>query len=179
MPTSILTNQSRYSKVTVLNANIPVTFVAPVPSTTKPTVGVVLDTTLSANSQSLGANLIDIMPWSSIGTNTLTYVRVIGWKLYPGAIAPWYIPRILGEYQLLFTSGTKPSFDIDGVLFPFTGVNQASATPGGNVYTPYGTNNFDTALAHLIVDIAGSEMVTIQFRSTGGTPNMGAFVSTL
>jgi hypothetical protein len=62
---------------------------------------------------------------------------------------------------------------------PFAVIAQVAGTPAGNLYSPGTAAATNVEPASAMVDIAGSQMVTVQFRAASGTPTMGVFVTTL
>jgi hypothetical protein len=184
MPTSIVTNQIPFRKTLVtFSGNIGVNFTAPALTTTKPSVGILLDNTdFSTPDFGEGSNLIEAFPFSSISTNTGTGMRVIGWRRYTDTVTGnvWWIPRLLLETVLGYTSsgsGSVPNYTIDGSsVRTFSQITQTSATPGANLYTPGSYLSTDVTAASVVVDTAGSELVTVNFKSSAtGSPNMGVF----
>jgi len=184
----ISTAQPALRRMTV--TSVPAAYTSPVPTTTKPTTGIVLDSSLTQGYWN--PSLIKALPWGakSDGTSwttsgTTTGFRLIGWQSYRNAAdtATWWFPTILTQYSLLFATGAA-ALSIDGTndAFVFGGGTNPStpAFPVPNVYAPGGTaGGTITTPASWLVDIAGSQLVTADFiaPAPGGalTVNMGLF----
>lgn len=133
-----------------------------------------------------GANpsLLHVMPFLVSATTAQTGIgmRVIGWRKYLEAAGStfWYVPTVLADLTLTFTSGAVPSYTIDGVANTrtFSSITQNLGTPAGYLYSPATASPSNVEPASAIVDITGSSYVTVQFKSSG-TPNMGCLWATL
>lgn len=111
---------------------------------------------------------------TTAGTPTgITYTRA-------GVSSFWYVPTVLADFTLGFTSGTVPNYTIDGTLNTrtFSSITQVAGTPAGNLYSPATAAAANVEPAFALIDLVGSQYVTAQFRSSG-TPDMGAFWTTL
>jgi hypothetical protein len=111
---------------------------------------------------------------TTAGTPTgLTYTR-------SSVSSFWYVPTVVADLTLTFTSGTVPNYTIDGTANhrTFSGITQVSGTPSGNLYSPATAATSNVEPAYAMIDLAGAQYVTAQFKSSG-TPDMGAFWSTL
>jgi hypothetical protein len=109
-------------------------------------------------------------------------MRLIGWRKYlEGAGTTfWYIPTVLADLTLTFTSGTVPNYTIDSVANTrtFSGITQVAGTPSAYLFSPATAAATNVEPAYAMLDITGSQFVTVQFKSSG-TPGMGVFWSTL
>lgn len=126
-------------------------------------------TTFQLSTTSGGAAVV-----TTAGTPTgLTYTR-------SGVSSFWYAPTVLADLTLTFTSGTVPNYSIDGTsnYRTFSGITQVSGTPSGNLYSPATAAGSNVEPAYAMIDLAGAQYVTAQFKSSG-TPDMGVFWSTL
>jgi hypothetical protein len=87
---------------------------------------------------------------------------------------------VLADFTLGFTSGTVPNYTIDGTANTrtFSNITQGAGTPAANLYSPYTAAAANVEPAYALIDLAGAQYVTAQFKSSG-TPDMGAFWSTL
>lgn len=183
----ISTGQPNLRRMTV--TGVGVSYTSPVPTTTRPTTGIVLDATVAQGYDN--SSLIKVMPWgvksdgtSWTTTGTTTGFRLIGWQSYRNAAgtATWWFPTILSQYSLLFASGAA-ALSIDGTNDAFVfggGTNPSNPTfPAPNVYAPGGTAGGSiTTPASWLVDIAGSQLVTADFIAPSASPatvNMGLF----
>lgn len=111
---------------------------------------------------------------TTAGTPTgVTYTRA-------GVSSFWYMPTVLADLTLGFTSGTVPNYTIDGTANyrTFSSITQVAGTPAGNLYSPATAAASNVEPAYALIDLAGAQYVTAQFKSSG-TPDMGAFWSTL
>ena len=177
---TIITYQRAYNNVSV--ASVGATYVAIPATTTKPTSGVVHDQQLSGISPSL----LRILPYAnstSIGADT--GVRVIGYTTRVDSTNTtdvYYIPTVLADFHLTFstTTGSIPNMGIDGgVQRPFAIITQVVGTPAANLYSPGTSSAANFAPAAAMIDMAGYQLVVVQFKAASGTPTMGVFATTL
>ena len=175
---TIITYQRPYSNVSVASVGASYGSIATL-SATKPSSGVVYDQQLNGMSPSL----LRIMPWSddtSIGS--ATGVRVVGWtgKVNSTDGLTYWLPTVLADFNLSFTSGTVPTYSLDGgTQRPFAVITQVAGTPAANLYSPGTAAAGNVEVASAMVDIAGAQIVTVQFKAASGTPDMGVFCTTL
>jgi hypothetical protein len=181
----ITTPQQNFRKVTA--ASVPSAYDAPaaVLTFTEPSTSVLFNLT-SASVSGENPSLLHLLPFiiaaGSPPTNTGMGMRIIGWRKYlstDGATF-WYMPNVLADLTLAFTSGTVPGYTIDGVANTrtFSSAVQVAGTPTAYLYSPATAAAANVEPATVIVDITGSQIVTAQFKSSG-TPTMGAFWATL
>ncbi len=129
-------------------------------------------------------SLLYVTPFLVSATTAQTSIgmRLIGWRKYleEAGTTFWYVPTVLADLTLTFTSGTVPNYTIDGTanIRTFSGITQGAGTPTGNLYSPATAAASNVEPAYALIDLAGAQYVTAQFTSSG-TPNMGAFWSTL
>lgn len=148
-----------------------------VPTSIKPTSGVVLDASLTQGYWN--PSLIKVCPfgskddqtsWTTSGTTT--GFRLIGWQSYADLQSGdvYWCPTILAQYALLFAS-TPSNIGITdttySAAFFFSGGAVQLGTgafPAPNTYmpTPAGGGSITTPASYLI-DIAGSQLVTVDF----------------
>jgi hypothetical protein len=173
----IITVQRQYGNVTL--PTVPASYPSIAPTTTKPAAGVLHDQVVNAISPSL----MRVLPYSaatSIGA--ATGMRLVGWNIRIDSSTgnTTYVPTVLADFSLSFTTGTVPTWSMDGATQrPFAVIAQVAGTPAGNLYSPGTAAATNVEPASAMVDIAGSQMVTVQFRAASGTPTMGVFVTTL
>ena len=179
----ITTAQNNYRKVTA--ASVPSTYLASgaILTQTAPSTGLLYDyTSASVNGQN--PSLLYVMPFLVSATTAQTGIgmRLLGWRKYLQTTDNtfWYLPTVLADLTLTFTSGTVPNYTIDGTANTrtFSGITQVAGTPAGNIYSPATAAGSNVEPAYAMIDLAGSQFVTAQFKSSG-TPDMGAFWSTL
>lgn len=126
-------------------------------------------------------SLLRVTPFAGANNYTAVGVRVVGWNWYvqrSGANVgvKIYVPTVLADLTMGYTSGTVPSISVDGSnSFFFSSVTVGAGVPTVNVYSPATAAATNVQHAHAVVDIIGSQFVTLQFRATGTTPTMGAF----
>jgi hypothetical protein len=130
------------------------------PSTSKPSAGVVFDATVNNELPSL----IRIVPF--VRTNSLTNpsMRLIGWTQYANAV---WIPTTIAYFDLV--QGSGPSATIDGATTYFydTMTQDSTASPEANVYSPGGFASAQVGAASAVCDMAGFQVVTMQFEASG------------
>lgn len=176
--TIIATQQRAYQKVAcALPASYATGNGISVAHTTKPSTQVVYD----ASSNNELTSLIKFVPYMSANSGTTIGVRFIGWNGYvQDAGTTLWVPNILADFTLLFTSGTVPSITIDGAtMYLFAGITQGLGTPSANLYSPRtNTASFVEPCAALL-DAAGSQIVTVQMKESAGTATGGILWSAI
>lgn len=183
----------RMSIASVATGTTAATYGNVVPTTTRPTTGIVLDANVAQGCDD--SSLIKVMPfgvldngtaWATSGTTT--GFRLVAWQSYRNAAgtATWWFPTILTQHTLLFGTGAS-ALSIDGTndAFMFSGSGAALTTPGfpaPNVYSPNGTSTTsgsNLAPASFLVDLTGAQLVTVDFicpaPGAGRTATMGLF----
>ena len=186
----ISTGQPNLRRMTV--TDVPASYTNRVPTTTRPTTGIVLDETVAQGFDH--TSLIKVMPWgvksdgtSWTTTSTTTGFRLVAWQSYRNVAgsATWWFPTILTQHTLLFGTGAS-ALSIDGTndAFMFSGSGTAITTPGfpaPNVYSPNGASaSSGSVLSPLsvLVDLTGAQLVTADFIAPSASPatvNMGLF----
>jgi hypothetical protein len=170
--TIIATQQRGYNKVsTAFPASYATGAGVSTASTTRPATQVVYDT--ASNNELI--SLIKFTPFMSANSGSTIGVRFLGWNAYTQADGTsLWIPNVLADFTLLFTSGTVPSASVDGTTFYlFSGITQNAATPTANLYSPRtNTSSFVEPCAALF-DVAGSQIVTVQTKESAGTATGG------
>jgi hypothetical protein len=149
------------------------------PTATKPST-----TSQSALLYDIGTNypsLLRLTPITSANNFTSVGMRVVGWNSYlQTAGTKVWIPTVLADVTLGYTSGTVASLTIDTVsTFFFSSATIGSGVPTVNAYSPATAATGNVQPASVIVDAVGSQLITLQFKATGTTPKMGAFWATI
>lgn len=182
----INTAQENFRKVTV--ATVPATYTAAqavllnaAPTSTTGTA--LLWDINTASVSGTAPSLLYVMPFLVSATTAQTSIgmRLLGWRKYLDAAGTsfWYMPTVLADFTLTFTSGTVPNYTIDVAnTRTFSGITQVSGTPAANLYSPATAVASNVEPAYAMVDVAGASYVTAQFKSSG-TPDMGTFWSNL
>lgn len=175
---TIITYQRNFNNVSVASVGASYGSIATL-SATKPSSGVVHDQQLSGISPSL----LRIMPYaSSTSIGAATGVRVVGWtgEVNSADGLTYWIPTVLADFNLTFSSGTVPTYSLDGATQrPFATIAQVAGTPAANLYSPGTASAANVEPAAALVDIVGSQIVTVQFKAASGTPTMGVFATTI
>lgn len=171
----IATGQNPFSEIGPISLTSAQAYDAAVATTTAPST-----TGQSALILSPGTDypsLLRITPFAGANNYTSVGVRVVGWNWYnQTSNTKIYVPTVLADLTMGYTSGTVPSISVDGTTsFFFSSVTVGSGVPTVNVYSPATASATNVQHAHALVDIVGSQFVTLQFRATGTTPTMGAF----
>lgn len=172
-----LTTPSR--RYTRLNLQAVTTFGTLVPTTTKPSAGVVYDLTGSVNDLVVpDPSLVTILPWSSVSSATSLAVRVWGWTAYTqtSGTLVWF-PRLLLDATLAYpTSNSGISVDGANIFHMGTITATASITPTPVTFSPgVGVG----AAAQATFDPLGSQMVTVQMTSNTINQTCGVFWATV
>jgi len=177
---TIITYQRNFSNVSVASVGATYASIATL-SATKPSSGVVHDQQLS----SISPSLLRITPYaSSTSIGAATGVRVVGWT---GEVSStdgltYWLPTVLADFNLTFssTTGSIPTYSLDGgTQRPFATIAQVAGTPAANLYSPGTAAAANVEPAAALVDIVGSQIVTVQFKAASGTPTMGVFATTI
>lgn len=179
----ITTPQTNYRKVTASSVPSAYTAANAVLTQTAPSTGLLFDVnTASVNGEN--PSLLYVMPFLVSATTAQTSIgmRLLGWRKYlqTSDSTFWYIPTVLADLTLGFTSGTVPNYTIDGTANTrtFSSITQVAGTPSVNLYSPATAAAANVEPAFALIDLAGAQYVTAQFKSSG-TPDMGAFWATL
>jgi len=182
----INTAQENFRKVTV--ATVPATYTAAqavllnaAPTSTTGTA--LLWDINTASVSGTNPSLLYVMPFLVSATTAQTSIgmRLLGWRKYLDAAGTsfWYMPTVLADFTLTFTSGTVPNYTLDVAnTRTFSGITQVAGTPAANLYSPATASGSNVEPAYAMVDLAGSSYVTAQFKSSG-TPDMGTFWANL
>jgi hypothetical protein len=182
----INTAQENFRKVTV--ATVPATYTAAqavllnaAPTSTTGTA--LLWDINTASVSGTNPSLLYVMPFLVSATTAQTSIgmRLLGWRKYLDAAGTsfWYMPTVLADFTLTFTSGTVPNYTLDVAnTRTFSGITQVAGTPAANLYSPATAAGANVEPAYAMVDVAGASYVTAQFKSSG-TPDMGTFWSNL
>ena len=144
-----------------------------VPAYSNPTTYYIIATNGSTTFQ-LSATLGGSPITTTTGTPTgVTYTR-------SNVSSFWYMPTVLADFTLGFTSGTVPNYPMDGALNTrtFSSITQVSGTPAANLYSPATAAGANVEPAYAMVDVAGASYVTAQFKASAAT-DMGTFWSNL
>lgn len=171
----IATGQNPFSEIGPITLTSAQAYDAAVATTTAPST-----TGQSALILSPGTDypsLLRITPFAGANNYTAVGVRVVGWNWYnQTSNTKIYVPTVLADLTMGYTSGTVDSESVDGTtVFFFSSVTVGTGVPTVNVYSPATAASANVQYAHAVVDIIGSQFVTLQFKATGTTPTMGAF----
>ena len=153
-------------------------YAAAAPTTTAPsTTGSVA---LLYGKTSSYPSLVRLTPMAS-NNNFTAGMRVVGWSEYiQTSGTKVYIPTVLADLTLGYTSGTVPSLSVNGVTeYYFSSVTAAAGVPSVNLYSPATALASNTEVATALVDAVGMQYLTIQFKATGTTPKVGVYWSTI
>ncbi len=164
----IATQQRQFKKVSGrFEASYGVGLGVSLASTTRPVSGVLYDI---ASSNEL-TSLIKFVPFMDANSGTSIGVRFLGWNGYvQSAGTTLWMPNVLADFTLLFTSGTVPSVSIDGTtMYLPNGITQVAGTPAANLYSPRTAAAANVEPCAAIFDAGGSEIVTVQFKESGGS----------
>jgi hypothetical protein len=182
----INTAQENFRKVTV--ATVPATYTAAqavllnaAPTSTTGTA--LLWDINTASVSGTNPSLLYVMPFLVSATTAQTSIgmRLLGWRKYLDVAGTsfWFMPTVLADFTLTFTSGTVPNYTIDVAnTRTFSSITQVSGTPAANLYSPATASASNVEPAYAMIDLAGSSYVTAQFKSSG-TPDMGTFWANL
>ena len=176
----ISTGQNNFRKVQTDSVPASYTAANAVLTTTKPTVGVLIDWSANVDTNR-NASLLRIFPYSSINNGTSVGVRILGWTTYleTAGVNRWYVPTVLADITLAYTTGTVPSYSVDGAtIYTFSGMTQVAGTPTANLYRPATASASNVEPCAALIDATGCQMVTAQFKSSA-TPTMGLFYTTI
>jgi hypothetical protein len=182
----IVTAQPNYQRV--FHSSPSGTFTAVSATTTKPTTRIIYDSTVVGGTGAgwqgnLSPSLIKLVPYANNTDLTSTGIRLIGWSGYQTSSTAAtligrtvWIPTVLAEFTLGYTTGTVPTYSIEGAndARPFSSAVQVYGTPVANVSSPASPLSTNTEWASIIVDPLGSQLVEVQFRTATGSRTMAA-----
>ena len=193
MPAAFITTQQSPESFTPI---IPLSaFVDPVYTTTKPTTGILFDSTLKSTSDFpslMNVQPVHIAAGAGAPSANLTgiQIRVIGWSrttpLENTANLSLYCPVILAE--LTPSYATSPNtfsgfYDATGTQYSlrvFSGLTTSSGLPAPSLYSPATTAAANKAPATAVIDLLGSQIVQVQaIASTYNVANIGIFWSNM
>jgi len=177
----ISTNQPSFATTGLISLTSAQAYDAASPTLTKPST-----TVQSALLYDIGTDypsLLRLTPIASRNdfTSGSVGMRVVGWNSYLQADGTKvYIPTVLADVALGYTSGTVANLSIDGVTnYFFSSATIGAGVPTVNAYSPATAATTNVQPASVIVDAVGSQLITLQFKATGTTPKMGAFWATI
>lgn len=174
---SITTQQNFSGKTTV--ASVPTSYAALDPATL-PTSGVLYNG--DPNPGGRDPSLLRLTPFASATGGTSVGMRVVGYTPYLKADGSGtvYVPTVLGDFTLTFSTGTVPTWTLDstGDCRPYAGITQVAGTPTANLYSPGTAAVSNTEPASVLIDPVGCTIVQVQFKSSG-SPTMGVLWATL
>jgi hypothetical protein len=158
------------AQVTIASANYP----ASSPTQTRPsTTG---QSVVIYDESSRCPSLLKIVPFHFLNNATGSGVRVIGWTSYQQASGPrLWTPTILADLTPSYKTTTVriPSYaNFDGTAstaYFYSAISVANGVPTVYLYSPGVTSPSGDPPAHALVDTIGSEIVMIQFKSSGSS----------
>lgn len=142
-------------------------------STTKPSVGVVYDS--SSNNEM--TSLIKFIPYADSNAPGASTIRFHGWNGYVNAngTTSW-VPVLIGSYTLVVSDTTVQSVVINGTTrYLYRRINLSAAATSGlpaasvNLYGQFTANNVSTQSCAGVLDVIGSQIVTVQMTIASGT----------
>lgn len=179
MATTIITAMNTYARTTAASVASTYPTAGVLPTQAKPTSAVLYDQTNANQSP----NLIRFIPFSSITNGTSVGVRLIGWSRLTATSGLWWMPTVLADFTLAYTTSglgvPQLTIETSNDTALFNSIVQVAGTPNAYAYSPstaYGSATRDVATG--LVDATGTELVQAQFKSSG-TPTMGIFYTTL
>lgn len=180
MPNAFIsTSQPAFKTTGLITLTSAQAYDAASPTATKPST-----TSQSALLYDIGTiypSLLRLTPIASNNNFTAVGMRVVGWNQYKQAssVGVW-IPTVLADVTLGYTSGTVASLSIDSVTtYFFSSATIGSGVPTVNAYSPATATTTNVQPASVVVDAIGSQLITLQFKATGTTPKVGAFWATI
>ena len=130
--------------------------------------------TSGSSAPDLNGNLLRITPVVSSGAPANCAMRVVGWSVFTQTDGnKLSVPTILADVTLGYTSGTKPSFNINATAVTcFATATIAAGVPTVNAYSPGTAASGNVHPASVVVDTIGCQIVEVQFKAASGS--MGA-----
>jgi hypothetical protein len=172
----IITVQRPYNNVSV--SGVAASYAAIAPTTTKPSAGILQD----QDTMPVSPQFVRVLPYVSRTDAGTTGMRLIGWSIRTDSSTgnATYIPNVLADFTLTLSTGTVPTWSIDGATQrPFAIIAQVTGTPTQSLYSPGTAAATNVEPAAAVVNIVGSQLVTVQFRAASNAPTMGVFTTTL
>jgi hypothetical protein len=184
MPNAFITTaQSAFANTGLVTLTSAQAYDAAVPTATAPSTTSQSSLILSPTTDY--PSLLHITPFASNNNFTAVGVRVVGWTSYTQVAGTnsgsrVYVPTVLADLTMGYTGTAanvpKLYVDSDTVYYHFfSSVSVGASVPTVNVYSPATAASTNIECASAIVDLVGSQWVTLQFKATGTTPKVGAF----
>jgi hypothetical protein len=174
-----LQGRNSIAQVTIASASYPAASLTETrPSTTGQSVVVY-------NESAACPSLLKIVPFHFANNATGQGVRVIGWNSFAQAngLTLWtatLLADLTPDYNT--TVGSIPSCaSFNGTAstaYFYSAITAAGGTPTVSLYSPGVASAANTAPAHAVIDTMGSEIVMLQFKSSGSS-NMGCLWYTI
>jgi hypothetical protein len=167
----LCTPQPNFGKVEMSASISANAYDAAIPTTTAPISSG--QTLLVYSPSNEDPNLLKITPYSSSSSAGSPMVRVIGWSSYIQSSTILYVPTLIAELTLSYSTATT-SVSVDGNnRFFFHNITASSGVPTVNLYSP-GTSAAASTVppAFALIDVVGSQFVTLQFKSSTTSSNI-------
>lgn len=157
----ISTAQGVYNKATVAGSATTFSTGAGItaPSTSKPSTGVVFD----AMTNNELPSVMRVVPFVETNSLTSPAMRFFGWSVYGNTL---WIPTPILYVDL--SQGSAPNASIDGTTsYFYDSVTADDGTPPPNLYNPVGFSSTQPGAATIVFDMAGFQLITMQFKASG------------
>jgi hypothetical protein len=169
----ISTDQPNFQRLALASVSASYGSIVPSGTAAKPSTGVLYD---------VGTNypsLIRIIPVSDSSTvRTSVGMRVLGWNAFSDGATQFWLPTVLADFTLGYTSGTVPYITVGSTgHYFYNSATQVGGTPTANMYSPGTAAGSNVEIASVLVDTVGSMLVTVQGKASGGS--MDAFWYTI
>lgn len=159
-------------------SGISASFTDLVPTTTKPTSGLLYDATQSGEGAfQQNPSLLFVTPFSSASSGSSIAMRLTGWKYFVNLSGTAYwMPTLLFQATLTYrTAGSPvPNFAPQSgqARYLFNGITPVAVSPSYSTFNPLVLSGNNALAASAVIDPIGSRLVTASFTSSG-SPTMG------
>lgn len=158
-------------------SGISASFTDLVPTTTKPTSGLLYDATQSGEGAfQQNPSLLFVTPFSSASSGSSIAMRLTGWKYFVNLSGTAYwMPTLLFQATLTYRSGSPiPTFlsETGQTRNLFNGITPVAVSPSYSTFNPLVLAATNALAASAVIDPIGSRLVTASFTSSG-SPTMG------
>jgi hypothetical protein len=127
-----------------------------------------------------GASLLHVLPFSTVNNSTGMGMRVVGANQIfdPDAGESVWTLGLIAEFNISFTTNASGApnwlWNAENQYMMAT-VTQVAGTPAANIYSPGTAASTNREAAHVLVDMTGFQVVSLQFKAATNAAIMGAF----
>lgn len=127
-----------------------------------------------------GASLLHLIPFCQASNSTGMGMRVMGYNYIqdPAESEPELLPTLIADFNLSYTTSGSgaPDWSFNSLsAFVMATITQVAGTPAANIYSPGTAAAANREAAHVLVDMTGFQIVSVQFKAATNLAHMGVF----